>query len=133
MSPLPFAAIAAIRSVSNVFLLTITNISDSLCFVESSPDPLTKEATFFLQPASAPQRQYEALRACFLVLCHHFRRSKPNFFRDLKPGPRTQPKKSAVRELVLAMRKKNLSVYDIEQGLQDQGSSLSVTAIWEIL
>src|SRR5881296_1311901 len=66
MSPLPFAAIAAIRSVSNVFLLTITNISDSLCFVESSPDPLTKEATFFLQPASAAQRQYEALRAFFL-------------------------------------------------------------------
>ena len=121
--------------------------------MESSPDLLTEEAHFFLQPASPAQRQYEALRAFFLdgspsqdvaqrfgytpgsfrVLCHHFRRRKPDFFRDLKPGPRTQPKKSAVRELVLAMRKQNLSVYDIERALKDRGSPLSVTAIWEIL
>jgi hypothetical protein len=105
--------------------------------MESSPDPLTNapEARFFLQPASPAQRQYEALRAYFVegapspqvaqrfgytsgsfrVLCHHFRRSQPDFFRQLKPGPRTQPKKSAVRELILAMRKQNLSIYDIER------------------
>ena len=121
--------------------------------MESSPDRLIDEARFFLQPASPAQRQYEALRAFFVegspsqdvaqrfgytpgpfrVLCHHFRRWKPDFFRELKPGPRTQPKKSAVRELVLSMRKQNLSVYDIERGLKDSGSPLSVTAIWEIL
>jgi hypothetical protein len=123
--------------------------------VESSPDPLTEreQARFFLEPASPAQRQYEALRAYFVegvpswevserfgytagsfrVLCHHFRRSKPDFFRALKPGPRSQPKKSAVRELILAMRKQNLSIYDIERALQSRQTPLSCTAIWEIL
>ena len=69
----------------------------------------------------------------FRVLCHHFRRSQPDFFRDLKPGPRTQPKKDAVRDLILAMRKRNLSIYDIARSLKDNGTPLSGTAIWEIL
>src|ERR1039457_5796951 len=90
--------------------------------MESSPDSLTSESRFFLEPASSAQRQYEALRAYFVeglsssdvshrfgytpgsfrVLCHHFRRSKPDFFRGLKHGPHTQPKKDAVRELTKA-------------------------------
>ena len=121
--------------------------------MESSPDLLTEESRFFREPASPAQRQYEALRAYFLegspshqvaerfgyspgsfrVLCHHFRRIKPTFFQDLKPGPRTQPKKGAVRDLVLAMRKQNLSIYDIERSLKDHHTPLSCTAIWEIL
>ena len=119
----------------------------------SSPDLITDEARFFLEPASAAQRQYEALRAYFIdgasteevaecfgytqgsfrVLCHHFRREKPDFFRELKHGPRTQPKKGAVRELILAMRKQNLSIYDIGSTLKGKGTPLSCTAIWEIL
>jgi len=119
----------------------------------SSPDVITPETRFFLEPASPAQRQYEALRAYFVeacpssevatrfgytrgsfrVLCHHFRRLKPDFFRELKPGPHTQPKKSAVRDLILAMRKQNLSIYDIEKALQERGTPLSGTAIWEIL
>ena len=118
-----------------------------------SPDEITTEAKFFLEPSSSSQRQYEALRAYFVddasteevakrfgytagsfrVLCHHFRREKPDFFRELKHGPRTQPKKGAVRELVLAMRKQNLSIYDIESALKAKGTPLSCTAIWEIL
>src|ERR1039458_3735900 len=121
--------------------------------MESSPDSLTPETRFFLEPASPAQRQYEALRAYFVeggssadvsqcfgytrgsfrVLCHHFRRSKPDFFRELKHGPHTQPKKDAVRELILGMRKQNLSIYDIESALQTQETPLSTTAIWEIL
>ena len=121
--------------------------------MESSPDLLTEEARFFLHPASPAQRQYEALRAFFVegsasqdaaqrfgytpgsfrVLCHHFRRRKPELFRELKPGPRSQPKKSAVRERVVSMRKQNLSVYDIARALKDRQAALSVTAIWEIL
>ena len=108
---------------------------------------------FFLQPASTAHRQYEALRAYFVdglstdevsqrfgytpgsfrVLAHHFRRSKPQFFRHLKPGPHSQPKKDAVRELILAMRKRNLSIYDIERTLKQNQTPLSCTAIWEIL
>src|SRR5580658_1805615 len=34
--------------------------------MESSPDLLTEESRFFLEPASPAQRQYEALRAYFL-------------------------------------------------------------------
>ena len=121
--------------------------------MESSPDKLTSESRFFLEPTSPAQRQYEALRAYFVeglssadvsgrfgytpgsfrVLCHHFRRSKPDFFRELKRGPHTQPKKDAVRELILGMRKQNLSIYDIESALKTQQTPLSTTAIWEIL
>src|ERR1035437_5693042 len=119
--------------------------------MESSPDALTIESRFFLEPASSAQRQYDGLRAdlveglssagvsqrfgytqgSFRVLCHHFRRSKPDFFRELKHGPHTQPKKDAVRELILGMRKQNLSIYDIESALKTQQTPLSATAIWE--
>lgn len=119
----------------------------------SSPDDLTDERRFFLEPGTAAQRQYEALRAYFVdgvstaevskrfsytpgsfrVMCHHFRRNKPEFFQELKRGPQSQPKKSAVRELIVAMRKQNLSVYDIETALKTKGTPLSCTAIWEIL
>src|SRR5215831_15431044 len=139
--------------LAGFLLLTNRYIVWTICFMKSSPDPLTEEARFCLQPASPAHRQYEALRAFFVdgissqqaaerfgyshgsfrVLCHHFRRSQPDFFRDLKPGPRSQPKKDAVRQLILAMRKQNLSVYDIERSLKDNGTPLSVTAIWEIL
>jgi transposase len=121
--------------------------------MEDSPDTLTNEVRFFLEPASSAQRQYEALRAYFVdgastdqvsvrfgytpgsfrVLAHHFRRFKPDFFRDLKPGPHSQPKKDAARELILALRKKNLSIYDIERTLKQNQTPLSCTAIWEIL
>ena len=124
-----------------------------ICLMENSPDALTQESRFFLEPASPAQRQYEALRAYFVecassaevsrrfgytpgsfrVLCHHFRRSKPDFFRELKPGPHSQPKKDAVRDLILGMRKQNLSIYDIESALKTQQTPLSATAIWEIL
>ena len=119
----------------------------------TSPFEITTEQRFFLEPSSPAQRQYEALRAYFVegvstqeasqrfgytagsfrVLCHHFRREKPDWFRELKRGPRHQPKKGAARELIVAMRKQNLSVYDIEAALKTQGSPLSCTAIWEIL
>ena len=121
--------------------------------MEGSPFVLTDEARFFLQPNSPAQRQYEALRAYFVdslpvaeaaqrfgytpgsfrVLAHHFRRAKPEFFRELKPGPHSQPKKDAVRQLILAMRKQNLSIYDIEHALKENQTPLSCTAIWEIL
>jgi hypothetical protein len=122
-------------------------------FMDTSPFKITEEQRFFLEPISPAQRQYEALRAYFIdgvstqeaaqrfgytpgsfrVLCHHFRREKPDWFPDLKRGPRHQPKKGAARELITAMRKQNLSVYDIEAALKIQGAPLSCTAIWEIL
>src|ERR1017187_2726182 len=73
------------------------------------------------------------LPVLFASCANHFRRSKPDFFRELKHGPHSQPKKDAVRELILGMRKQNLSIYDIERALKTQQTPLSTTAIWEIL
>ena len=135
------------------FRLTFLGYAGILAPMRCSPDELTPEGRFFLLPTSPAQRQYEALRAYFVervsteevcrrfnytpgsfrVLCHHFRREKPDFFREFKRGPRSQPKKGAVRELVLAMRKQSLSIYDIESTLKGKGTPLSCTAIWEIL
>lgn len=57
-----------------------------------------------------------------------------DFFRDIARGPQTQPRKNAVRERVVALRKQNLSVYDIRDALQQSGKdTLSVTAIREVL
>ncbi len=118
------------------------------------PKDLSQCRHFFLTPASAKQRQYEALRAFFVdgrpsrevarafgystgsfqVLCHHFRRdAAPLFFVSPRPGPRDQPKKSAARDLIVALRKRNYSVYEISESLKERQLSLSPTAVREVL
>jgi hypothetical protein len=119
----------------------------------SAPKDLTACRRFFAEPATARQRQYEALRAFFLeelpsaavarqfgytpgafrVLCHAFRRQFPQFFATTRPGPRAQPKKSRVREQIVALRKRNYSVYEISQALREQETPLSATAVREVL
>jgi transposase len=107
-----------------------------------------------LLPRTQRQRQYEALRAYFVeghpsaeaarafgysvgafrVLCHHFRRDpQPEFFRSPPRGPRTQPKKSAAREAIIALRKRNHSVYEISELLKERKLPLSPTAVREVL
>ena len=107
-----------------------------------------------MTPASAKQRQYEALRAFFVegrpsrevarafgystgsfqVLCHHFRReTHPVFFVSPRPGPRDQPKKSAARDLIVELRKRNYSVYEISESLKERQLSPSPTAVREVL
>jgi transposase len=97
---------------------------------------------------------YEALRAYFIegrrskevardfgysvgsfqVLCHHFRRDpNPTFFVSPHPGPRSQPKKSAARELIINLRKQNHSVYEISETLKEKNHPLSPTAVREVL
>jgi Transposase DDE domain len=119
-----------------------------------APIDLTECRRFFAEPATPRQRQYEALRAFFLdrltsaevarqfgyspgafrVLCHDFRRGLlPDFFTVTRPGPREQPKKSKARDQVLALRKRNYSIYDISRALKEQGISLGATAVREIL
>src|ERR1700737_1113406 len=120
----------------------------------SKPIDLTKCRHFFAKPSTPRQRQYEALRAFYLegvasaeaarrfgytpaafrMLCYDFRRGQiPEFFAVTRPGPREQPRKSKVREQVLALRKRNYSIYDISRALKDQGTPLSATAVREIL
>ncbi len=120
----------------------------------STPKDLTQCRRFFDEPATPRQRQYEALRAYFLnqlssaeaarrfgytsgafrVLCHAFRRDQlPEFFAAVRPGPQEQPKKSRAHQQVVALRKRNYSVYEISQALKEQGIALSATAVREVL
>jgi hypothetical protein len=113
------------------------------------------EAQFFLSPDHPLQRQYEALRAYFVeglpsreaaqrfsyspgafrVLCHTFRHDpdRREFFRALHHGPQNAPARDRVRELVVAMRKRNLSVYDIQRELSEADHSISINALSVLL
>jgi len=120
----------------------------------SAPYRLTDCRRFFAKPATARQRQYEALRAfyvdalpsievarrfgysagAFRVLCHAFRHGDlPDFFAATRPGRREQPKKSRAHDQIVALRKRNYSVYEISQALKEQGTPLSATAVREVL
>ena len=121
--------------------------------MESAPKPLTEPARFFLEPEQPRHRQYEALRAyfaegmpsadaarrfgytpgAFRVLCHVFRHGRRDFFTEARPGPQVQTKKDPARPLIIALRKQNLSIYDIHDALTPQGHRLSLTAIHEVL
>ncbi len=57
----------------------------------------------------------------------------PCFFVSSRTGPRSQPKKSAARSLVIALRKQNHSVYEISQTLKERKLPLSPTAVREVL
>jgi len=115
-----------------------------------------EEARFFLEPINPLHRQYEALRAYFVeglpsaeaagrfgytpgafrVLCHKFRHEhdlQERFFRDVRHGPQAAPARDPIRELVVAMRKKNLSVYDIQHELMAQGHEISINALSVLL
>lgn len=70
----------------------------------------------------------------FRVLCHQFRRGAvAEFFAAPRPGPRTQPKKSPARELIVSLRKQNHSIYEISDALKEKGLALSSTAVREVL
>lgn len=70
----------------------------------------------------------------FRVLCHQFRRdSDPAFFTSPKKGPSFQPKKSAARDMIVDLRKRNHSVYEISEILKDHDRPLSPTAVREVL
>lgn len=110
----------------------------------SAPFNITRARRFFIEPATPRQRQYEALRAFFVeqvgsaeaarrfgyspgafrVMCHAFRRGQlSEFFATPHPGPRGQPRKSRAHEEIVALRKRNYSVYEISQALKEQGNA----------
>lgn len=115
---------------------------------------LTSLADRFLQPVNATHRQYEALRAycveglpsaqaaarfgyspgSFRVLVHEFRHNPERaFFLTPAKGPQTAPKKDQLQDRVVALRKQNLSIYDISRTLRDEGDSLSPAAVSVLL
>jgi hypothetical protein len=123
----------------------------------SSDQALTESqaATFFLSPEGPLHRQYEALRAYFVeelpsaeaalrfsyspgafrVLCHQFRHhpeKRSAFFRSL-PRAHSAPARDPVREQVVALRKRNLSVYDIQRELAAGHHPISINALTMLL
>jgi len=123
----------------------------------SSVSGLTEvqSAAFFLSPETPLHRQYEALRAYFVermpsievarrfhyspgsfrVLCHQFRHDpdkRSAFFHPVF-RPHAAPARDPVRELVIALRKRNLSVYDIQRELAAANHPISINALTVLL
>jgi Transposase DDE domain len=120
----------------------------------SEPNELTDLARVFLEPANSTHRQYEALRAFFVdrlpgaavarrfgythgsfrVLVHQFRQDprRPFFLAPAK-GPQSAPKADPLRDVIIALRKQNLSIYDISRALAYQGQPLSPVAVARVL
>ena len=115
----------------------------------------SQATAFFLAPNERLHRQYEALRAFFVeelasaeaaqrfgysagsfrVLCHQFRHDpekRASFFRPL-PRAHPAPARDPVRELAIAMRKRNLSVYDIQRELAAGHHRISINALTVLL
>jgi len=120
----------------------------------SEAKKLTDLPRVFLEPANATHRQYEALRAYFVdglssgqaarrfgytpgsfrVLVHQFRQNpRRDFFLTPAKGPHAAPKADPLRDRIIALRKQNLSIYDISRNLAHQGNSLSPVAVAHIL
>ena len=116
----------------------------------------SRDSSFFLAPESRLQRQYEALRAFFVeqlpsvevarrfgytpgsfrVLCHQFRHDpdfRARFFSRIPQEPALAPVRDPLRDLVVAMRKRNLSVYDIQRELAGAGHTVSINTLTLLL
>jgi hypothetical protein len=119
-----------------------------------SAKELTGLSHRFTEPTNPTHRQYEALRAYFVeglpsieaarrfgytpgsfrVLVHQFRRVPDRtFFKPPAKGPHAAPKADPVRDEVIALRKQNLSIYDISRALHRDGPPLSPVSVSLIL
>jgi transposase len=108
----------------------------------------------FTEPTAAAHRRYEALRAYFVEeqsageIAERFGYGKASvqtlvsqyreadlaaLFAQTRPGPKSQPKKDAARELVISLRRQRHGLDEIVQELARTGTPLSRTAVWEIL
>ncbi len=108
----------------------------------------------FLEPKNANHRQYEALRAYFVEglssndaanrfgyspgsfrgIVHRFRQHPDRDFFSLTPEvAEVQQQHDERRQLIISLRKQNLSIYDISRALQHEGITLSAVAINQIL
>jgi Transposase DDE domain len=121
---------------------------------KSLDQKLTDLQRHFLEPQNAVHRQYEALRSFFIdrlasakaaakfgytpgsfrILCHQFRHNPDwEFFLPSRRVPRPNPRRDRVREQIVGLRKKNLSIYDISRVLASQGDRRSPAAVAIVL
>jgi transposase len=115
---------------------------------------MRRPRSYFEKPVHPYHRRYEALRAHFLeglsavevarrfgysphsfeVLASRFLRDDlPPFFRDPLRGRQDRPVRVPLREVVLELRRQNLSVLDISERLTSQGRKVSPQTVWVIL
>jgi hypothetical protein len=120
---------------------------------DQSRDKLTY-TSYFLEPTTPAQRQYEALRAFFIdgvpsaeaaatfgytpgsfrVLVHQFRQDPQREF--FAPSPRTtkpRSKRQRLRDRIIALRKHNLSIRDISRTLAQEDEPISPAAVADVL
>ncbi len=110
-------------------------------------------AGYFVAPAEPFHRRYEAMRAYFVdelpaaevggrfgyspatvhQLAAELRAGRTEFFRSSKPGPRGPRKAATVRDRVLVLRARDLSVTEIATRLRAEGNPVSAQTVWAIL
>jgi hypothetical protein len=119
----------------------------------SSVEKLTF-AKYFLRPGNTAHRQYEALRAYFVeglksdeaasrfgyasgsfrMLVHEFRKDpKRAFFLPSAKGRKAVTGQDAVREKIIALRKQNLSIYDISEAITKEEEPVSPVSVSKVL
>ena len=110
-------------------------------------------AEYFVEPAEAAQRRYEALRAYFVEelpasevaqrfgyaqavvhqMASELRAGRAAFFRESKPGPKGPRQAGRIRDRVLALRAQDRSVSEIAAALAAAGTPVSAQTVWTIL
>lgn len=108
---------------------------------------------YFTHPTSAPQRRYEALRAYLHdnepagqvaqrfgytaatvhQLASELRAGRLQLFIDTKPGPKGPRKQPKIRQRVLELRARDLSITAIAKILTDEGMPVSHDTVWQVL
>jgi len=91
---------------------------------------------YFVEGLSSKEaaKRFGYTEGSFRVLAHSFRRNPHRpFFLPPAKGPHKAPKKDKVREQVIALRKENLSIYDISHVLEKRGHRLSPVGVSFIL
>jgi transposase len=120
----------------------------------ASPTPARSGGEFFADPTDPTQRRYEALRAYLLegatarqvaerfgytpdtvaTMVRDFRAGRRDFFVEARPGPKVAPAKQAARERVVELRRdQQLSIDEITEVLDREGTPLNRTGVSEII
>jgi len=115
--------------------------------------PMKDPRSFFLKPQNTAQKRYEALRAYYIdtlniddieerfeytkstfrSLLRDYKQDKFEFFIIPKKGPMEPRTSEDIRERIIALRKQNHSIYDINLELRNTGVSICPDTINRIL
>ncbi|MBI3264111.1 MAG: hypothetical protein HYZ58_13320 [Acidobacteria bacterium] len=86
------------------------------------------------QPSHEVASRFGYTPGSFRVLCHEFRQDPTRpFFLASRQGPRPTPLRDRICEVIVDLRKRNLSIYDISRALAAEGTPRSPVAVSLIL